>query len=327
MATLTLTVSAGTDDAERDDTGYYDSETAMLVGGVGTSPLSNYGQGWRFTNVTLTSTDTINSAILRLMKSGTQWVQHSNRWTCINEDNTATFSAGSPPGSRAIVSTIVVDTSNVQDTDGSLVDFPRGTSNQESFGDAIADVLSRPGWSSGNALAVVNNSDQDSSAYENFDRKFFHAYESSTSNSEPQLVIDYTPGITYTRGDEASLPANDNNLETTYSAGEVTTISASNDTRVGQSASGQYMIHQFKDSASGETSCTVTWEGQSTLAPSASAVVLQVYNQNTPAWENLDSDNSTNANTDFVLTGSIPDLTNYVSGGGDLSCRVYQANI
>jgi len=54
MATLTLTLGESADDAAINENAYNDSQTAMQVGGVSDAPLTNFGQGWRFTNVTLT---------------------------------------------------------------------------------------------------------------------------------------------------------------------------------------------------------------------------------------------------------------------------------
>jgi hypothetical protein len=94
--------------------------------------------------------------------------------------------------------------------------------------------------------------------------------------------------------------------------------------RVGQTATGEYAIHEFKDYVGSENSCTLNWEGQSNLPPSSSAVVLQIYNQNSTTWETVDSDNTTGAGTDFTLAGNIADLTNYKTVGNTISCRVYQ---
>jgi len=52
--------------------------------------------------------------------------------------------------------------------------------------------------------------------------------------------------------------------------------------------------------------------------------VLQIYNRDTPGWENVDTDSTTAADTDFILTGNIADLTNYKDGSNVISCRVYQ---
>ena len=84
------------------------------------------------------------------------------------------------------------------------------------------------------------------------------------------------------------------------------------------------MMHQFKDFVGANTSCQLEWEGQSTLAPSASTVYLQIFNKDTPAWETIDSDNTTGANTDFTLTANIANTADYKGGTNIIVCRVFQ---
>lgn len=131
------------------------------------------------------------------------------------------------------------------------------------------------------------------------------------------------PEQDYTRGDYIVLPGDDTDLETNYSSQDLIDVTSKDDIRVGQSANQQYMIHQFKEYIESANSCTVEAELQSTLAPSSSTVYLQVYNQNTSTWETLDSDNSSNADTDFTLEGSVPNLTNYIIDNM-VSFRIYQ---
>jgi hypothetical protein len=191
---LTLTVGASADDARLSDLGYDDSETAMQVGGTGTTNV-NFGQGWRFTGATLAAADTVTAARIDLMKSGTQWNAITYRLTAIDEDNTATFSSGSPPGSRAIVSASITNEDlNLNKIDGTVYGYPTDSGQQSTLGAAIEAVVNRGGWASGNALGIVDNSDQDTSAYTGFGRSLYHTYDSSTASSEPQLVITYTAG-------------------------------------------------------------------------------------------------------------------------------------
>lgn len=203
MATLVLTVGSATDDAVINDAGYEDNaadisgSTSHQVGETGGAPTAaNSGQGWRFTNVTLSASDTISAAAMNLMKYTTQFATQVNRWTCVNEDNTSTFSSGNPPGSRAIVATSVGETNNRNETDGTVYNYPVLAADQTSFGGAIANVISRSGWASGNALAVVNQSKQDAGQVAGFGRKAFHVFEDTAASSEPQLTITYTPGVT-----------------------------------------------------------------------------------------------------------------------------------
>ena len=126
---------------------------------------------------------------------------------------------------------------------------------------------------------------------------------SSSKSPSPSVSVSASPSLSpsaspslgysqYTRGDLVALPGNDNDLETTYIAQDETDVSTKNDVRVDQTATSQYMIHQYKDFVGANTTCQVEWEGQVTLAPSSSTVYLQIYNQNTTTWETIDSDNS-----------------------------------
>ena len=97
--------------------------------------------------------------------------------------------------------------------------------------------------------------------------------------------------------------------------------------RVGQTADGtKYAIHQFKNYAGDNTACTITADLQSDYAPSSSTVYLQVYDYNGTTWETIDFDAAAAADTDFVLTANIPDLTNYKEDG-IMTCRIYQENV
>ena len=130
----------------------------------------------------------------------------------------------------------------------------------------------------------------------------------------------------YTRGDYAALPTDDADLETDYSAQDVADVATSNNVRVNQAALGQYAIHQYKNFRPSNDG-SFLWEGQSDIAPSTSAIVLQIYNRNTTTWETKDSNNTAAANTDFNLTFSIADLTNYKNASGVTACRVYQLSV
>jgi len=137
-----------------------------------------------------------------------------------------------------------------------------------------------------------------------------------------------SPGWTdYTRGNYAALPGNDNNLETIYSAQNITDVSAKDDTRVSQSSVQEYAVHQFKDFAGSSNTVNVECELQTNLDPIQSTVFLQIYNRNTTTWDTIDSDNSSAINTDFILTASLTDLINYKNASNVISCRVYQLSI
>jgi len=144
---------------------------------------------------------------------------------------------------------------------------------------------------------------------------------SSSPSASPSPGYEY-----YTRGDYVTLPANDTNLETAYSAQDYLDVDTKNDVRVLQSATSQFAIHQFKDVADG-SSCHLECECQTNCPPSLSTVYLQIYNRNTTSWDTVDSDNTSAINTDFTLTADIADLTNYKDGSSVVSCRVHQEDI
>lgn len=128
----------------------------------------------------------------------------------------------------------------------------------------------------------------------------------------------------YTRGDYADLPADDSDLETNYSAQDKEDVADNDGVRVAQTGTVAFMIHQFKDYVGVKNSCILEWDGQSTLAPTTSTVYLQIYNRNTHAWVTVASNNSSGANSDFLLSANVADLTNYKDNNSVISCRVYQ---
>ena len=79
----------------------------------------------------------------------------------------------------------------------------------------------------------------------------------------------------YTRGNYAALPSDDADLETAYSAQDVTDVGTADDTRVNQTATGEFAIHQFKNFVDNKVSATLTWEGQTDFSPVSSTVYLQ----------------------------------------------------
>ena len=130
----------------------------------------------------------------------------------------------------------------------------------------------------------------------------------------------------YTRGQYAVLPTNDNNLTTPYSDQDNTDVATDYSVRVGQVAADSYhAMHQFKDDVGENTVATFMCNLQSDLAPSASTVYLQIYNQNTLVWDTKDSDGAADADTDFDLIAGDVALANY-KDDTVVSCRVYQEN-
>jgi len=115
-------------------------------------------------------------------------------------------------------------------------------------------------------------------------------------------------------------------LENIYTYQEYEDVSVSDDTRVSQSATDENAVHLYKKQNSNNTDqIDILWEGQTDIAPSLSAVYLQIYNRTLTEWETIDSDNISNADTDFELTGSITaSLSDYYDESNWVAVRVYQ---
>jgi len=110
-------------------------------------------------------------------------------------------------------------------------------------------------------------------------------------------------------------------------------VGADDAVRVDLVAEDEYAMHLFKQKHHNNTDAIIiTWDGQSTLAPSSSTVYLQVYNRNAGVWESVDADGISDADIDFSLGTTVSEnLTNYygtsITKGTTLywfSWRVYQ---
>ena len=155
---------------------------------------------------------------------------------------------------------------------------------------------------------------------------------SSTSASiSSSLSASVSPSVSpsegyqgYTRGDENILPLDDNDLETGYSAQDLLDVAEVDASSVCQTATQEYMIHMFKDYVGTNTKCKLNWKGQTTLEPSSSTVHLQIFDRIGTKWDDVDTDNTSDPDVDFILEGNVEDLTNYKDDNNVISCRVYQ---
>lgn len=109
-----------------------------------------------------------------------------------------------------------------------------------------------------------------------------------------------------------------------YSAQEELDVATSDDVRVGQSATSQYMVHQFKSFVGQRTYADLKAELRSTLVGTSATIYLQIYNRTTSIWDTLDSNSFVAASTDFTFRYSLSSLTNYKDSRNVISVRVYQ---
>ena len=135
---------------------------------------------------------------------------------------------------------------------------------------------------------------------------------------------------TYTREAFASLPTTNADLATVYTAQDLTDVATDDGIRVAITtdyATG-IPIHLYKYlSENPGSAITLTWNGQSSVAPSRKSVYLQIWNFNSSAWETLATESGAAANTDFTMTGvQSTNLAYYYDGGNFVHARVYQAS-
>lgn len=145
---------------------------------------------------------------------------------------------------------------------------------------------------------------------------------SSTSTSTTTVPV----GKDYSRWHEFSLPVDDADLDHLFEPQEYQDVNTSNDVYVDQGATNEYSIFLFKDIAPNNTNrISVTWEGQSNIAPLSVPIYLEIYNRITAIWEELTHNDTDNANTDFTMTGLVgTNLSDYYAPDNTITCRVYQ---
>ena len=126
----------------------------------------------------------------------------------------------------------------------------------------------------------------------------------------------------------AVLPADDTDLENAFTPDDYDDVAIDDGVRVAQTAIAEFAVFLFKDKHTEDDAINVKWNGQSDLAPSDSAIYLQIYNRDTTAWETLDSDDATAADTDFDLEGQVvANLADYFDANFWIACRVYQEDV
>lgn len=121
-----------------------------------------------------------------------------------------------------------------------------------------------------------------------------------------------------------TLPSDDTELATPFTTTDYDYVEADDTDYVNQTAV-SIAVFLFKYKNPAEQSATITWKGQTDLAPSTSTVYLQIYNYTLTQWETLGSNNSSSANIDFTLTGfKAAGATDYYDAQGYMALRTYQ---
>lgn len=123
------------------------------------------------------------------------------------------------------------------------------------------------------------------------------------------------------------LPTTSANLQNPYNVWMYSDVAADDGDYVIQFGS-EYVISEFKyrnPRGNNTDNIAITWKGRSTESTVTSSILLQIYNQNSSAWETIASENRQPADVDFVLSGKqTANLSNYYDASNIVSARVYQ---
>ena len=173
MPTYSSTISASTDDADQ-SAGTVDlTGTTLNVNGTG-----QYA-GLRFTNVTIPNAATINTATLDLEFTTTTHDDPDIEIYAEDTDDAATFAASS--------NNISSRTPTTATTTWTATSIGTGVKTTPSIAAIIQEIINRPGWTSGNDIAIILHGLSSSS--------FVRLRTLNAGTGSPAtLNIDYTTG-------------------------------------------------------------------------------------------------------------------------------------
>lgn len=180
VPTVTANVAASADDARSDDLGNYSStEQTSLVGAGFQRPNVN---GYRFTGLAIPAGAIIDTASFSLVKQGDQWQQMQVTLAFEMTDSAAPFSSAAAPATRlrTVVTSAMSD--NLKRTNGTryTLGSPAGVAA------ALQEVINRPGWKSGNSVALIAYGP----ATSGYSRIGFYTFDGGASRA-PRLEVTY----------------------------------------------------------------------------------------------------------------------------------------
>jgi len=144
---------------------------------------------------------------------------------------------------------------------------------------------------------------------------------SPSSSPSPSIGLGYTK---YSREAAVTLPSDDADLSTLYTAAEVQKVSLIDGIFVDIGATDEYMIHEYKDFIDISTSIQINWRGKSTQDASKSPIFMQIYDRGAAGWVTIAQDISAAASADVTLKAVIDDTTPYIDSHDVIASRIYQ---
>lgn len=142
MTVFAKAIAAGSDDARQNVT-TMDLTNAFTVSIINATDYA----GFRFTNVTIPQGSTINSATLNTYLSSSSFDDIDARIYCQDIDDAGTFTSAASDISNRTPTTAY--------TAWQVTNMGVGWETSPDFAAAVQEVIERPGWASGNDLAVI----------------------------------------------------------------------------------------------------------------------------------------------------------------------------
>jgi hypothetical protein len=179
-SSLMVNVVASADDARSDDAGKFSSaEASSLVGAGNQRPNVN---GYRFANLAIPPGAIIESVKFSLVKQGDQWQHFRVNLAFEASDSAAAFTIASQPLGRPLTSAQAAVNDNVRRTGETR--YPLGSATTLAM--ALQQVVDRPGWRSGNSVALIAHGP----ATTTWSRLGFYTFDGG-ANRAPRLEIAY----------------------------------------------------------------------------------------------------------------------------------------
>lgn len=183
-------LGAGSDDAHEDLAGTYSESTANVNGGGSTTGTAtqNFIGGFRFPALAIPKKAIITSARPDFVNNWTgTFTTEKARLYFEASDDAATFSSSSKPSSRSNTTNYSTWTGSTE----SLTDGQRFSSTVNwvppDVSSALQEVVDRPGWVSGNDVALIIRPDPTGS-----DGYWFGAYSYENNTTGTKIDISYT---------------------------------------------------------------------------------------------------------------------------------------
>ena len=180
---ITLQVAASNDDVNEDGSSFEPAFNTIWLGTAASTSASF--TGLRFTNVPLPQGATILSAHLEVFSSQSQWIRIQMSIAAEAADNSLPFSSSNRPSQRPRTNQRVTHDSDVQWQANTWYAL-------DEMAGVIQEVVNRPGWAAGNALAIILQGSGGP-----YTRKFVVSFDGAAANA-PRLVITYTTTTTPT---------------------------------------------------------------------------------------------------------------------------------